>query len=785
MFRNLTLIAAVTTGSLAAALPAPAAEDAPRGDALVEQVNRAIKRGVDHLLDLQRPDGSWEIAQARRGGETSLVLLALLNAGLKPDEAHVARGLEWLRRLEPEHTYVVGLQTMVFAAADDPLDKGRIQRNADWLVNARLVNGGRLAGWTYQGQGLRVGMGDNSNTQYALLGLHAAHQAGAKIAHSVWVAIRDYYTATQHGPGSADRGAWGYQPRAADARLTMTTAGLCGLIIAGTELNQSRERMQGDGLAAQNCGRYRESERIQWALEWIGDHFQLEDRMATYYNLYGIERAGRLSGLRYLGRHDWYGEGCTYLVDHQAADGSWSRRGNIDGAPTISTSFALLFLSKGRTPVLISKMVHGPKEDWNNDRNDVRHLVEYASHELFKHQPLAWQSFDAKRALDDNAEDNKKTLAELLQSPIVYFNGHGPPRFRGGEWDLLKDYVEQGGFILAEACCSRDGEKQFGGGFRENISKLGFDADALQPLPPDHPIWRAHYLITPPTGYQLYGVQQGCKTVVVYSPQDLSCYWEENDTRTARGKFAFELGANIIAYATGMELPKWRGSDVEVLGGTEEAKIPRGFLKAVQLRHAGDWQPAPHAMPNLMRHLRDKLQLEVVAQTEALRPGSSQLLDYRFLYMHGRNSFSFAKDLRGLKNLRSDLQTGGLLLADACCGSKTFDKGFRQFMKDLFPDKVLERIPLNDELFTKELNGRAIVRVRCRREKADGSPEAQMQDVQPYLEGIRDYNRWVVVYSKYDIGCALERKTPPDCMGHDYESALRLGTAVVLYALKR
>jgi hypothetical protein len=676
---------------------------------------------------------------------------------------------------------------MVFAAAGDARDKARIQRNADWLIDARLMNGGRLSGWTYQGGGRRLGMGDNSNTQYALLGLHEGHQAGAKIPRAVWVSIRDYYMDTQLPRPSPDRGAWGYQPtRLQPPRLTMTTAGLCGLIIAGTELNQSREKMNGDGLVAANCGRYRENEPIKWALEWIGSHFQLEDNMATYYNLYGIERAGRLSGLRFLGLHDWYREGCQYLVDHQAADGSWSRRGQIDGWPTVSTSFALLFLAKGRTPVLISKMVHGPGDDWNNDRNDVRHLVEYASRELFKHQPLAWQAFDAKRSLGDNAAENTKTLAELLQSPIVYFNGHRPPQFRGAEWDLLKDYLDQGGFLIAEACCSKDGDNEFGGGFRDNLAKLGFDVDALVPLPPEHEIWRSFYLLTPPKGYQLYGIQQGCKTVAVYSPQDLSCYWEENDTTSERGQFAFRLGANLIAYATGMELPKWRGNEVEVLGGKEEAKIPRGFLKAVQLRHSGDWQPAPNAMRNLMRHLRDKMRLEVVVQTEALSPGNQQLLDYRFLYMHGRNMFDFSKDgNKPLKNLRSDLQTGGLLLADACCGSKAFDKAFRAFMKQLFPDKALERIPLTDELFGKELNGQKIARVRCRREKVDGSAQAEMQDVAPYLEGIRDHNRWVVIYSKYDLGCALERHQSPDCLGHDYESALRLGTAAVLYALKR
>ena len=42
----------------------------------------------------------------------------------------------------------------------------------------------------------------------------------------------------------------------------------------------------------------------------------------------------------------------------------------------------------------------------------------------------------------------------------------------------------------------------------------------------------------------------------------------------------------------------------------------------------------------------------------------------------------------------------------------------------------------------------------------------------PALEGIKYNGRWVVIYSKYDLGCALEHTTSSDCLGHDYASAL-------------
>jgi hypothetical protein len=56
-----------------------------------------------------------------------------------------------------------------------------------------------------------------------------------------------------------------------------------------------------------------------------------------------------------------------------------------------------------------------------------------------------------------------------------------------------------------------------------------------------------------------------------------------------------------------------------------------------------------------------------------------------------------------------------------------------------------------------------------------------MLKMEPYLEGIQLNGRWVVLYSRNDIGCALERNTSADCVGYDPESAMRIATAAVLY----
>jgi hypothetical protein len=762
------------------------AADKPK-EPLVEQVRKAIERGIQYLRDQEKGRGNWEVNNSTvmvKGGWTALAMLALLNAGVKPDDPVIERGLRYLRDVEPEKTYVVSLQTMVFAEARRNEDRERIQRNVNWLVRAMARdNQGHCLGWTYgDASANNTRLTDNSNTQYALLGLYAGRVAGAHVGREVWESIREYYIRTQQ----LDHG-WVYNPAINNnTKLTMTTAGLCGLLISGMELNAGREIIRANGTAV-NCGQYVENGPAVNALNWIGNNLRpfrqgnhwidLPDN--NYYNLYGIERAGRLSGQRFLGRHDWYREGCEYLVGRQQEDGAWSE-GTARGAwPVVCTSFALLFLSKGRTPVLISKVVHDPGHDWNNDRNDARNLVEYASKEVFHNVPLAWQVFDARRTEARTADEFSELLGDLLQSPIVYFNGHEEPRFTGVEEELLKQYIEQGGFILAEACCGR---QQFDEGFRKLMKKL-FPDNPLKKLAPEHPLWRAHAVVRP-DAFNLEGIDYGCKTVVIYSPQDLSCRWEANDIKSESGQLTFRIGGNIIAYATGMEPPKPRLTESELIQNDTRSQIPRGYLKVAQLRHGGDWQPAPNAMRNLMNHLHKTAQLDVALETKPLSPGSAEVQDFKFMYMHGRGAFSLSAD--AVKNLRLDLETGGLLFADACCGKKAFDSAFHALVDQLFPDKKLEPIPLVDELYGKELNGTAITSVRCRTDTPTESGQGgEFRSVAPSLQGVKLGNRWVIIYSKYDIGCALEKHQSTDCLGHDHDSALKLGSAAVLYALRR
>jgi hypothetical protein len=539
------------------ALALPVRADKDRVDD--KKVRGSIKLGVAYLTKKQSAEGHWEapVAFIMRGGATSLALLALLEAGVPATDAKVQKGLAYLRKVEPSSTYVVSLQTMAFIRGKQAVDRERISRNVKWLLKARGPDG-----WGYGG-GERGGLVDNSNSQYALLAIHEAIQAGHSVPREALQAVQKLYLDTQVDGG------WSYTPRR-DKRttFTMTTAGLCNLVITGNALHIGKIKLRPDGSAV-DCGVYDETAAVGKAIEWLGNQFPREITAANagprfdspYYALSGLERAGRLTGQRFFGGHDWYEVGCRFLVSTQKPDGHWEHAPggrNLDRHPLIATSFALLFLSKGRTPVLISKLAYGQADynGWNNKRNDVKHLVEFASREVFRNRPLAWQAFDVReRELKPGAR--KQLAQELLASPIVYFNGHDSAP-RGELRNILKEYVENGGFILAENCCGKARHPAFDRDLRKLVEDL-FPKAELRPVPQKHPLWRsAGKWVVSPRDCALEGVEVGGRLVLVYSPVPLAGYWEGNLHKEGRGQTAFRVGAAIIAYATGLKVPPAR-----------------------------------------------------------------------------------------------------------------------------------------------------------------------------------------------------------------------------------
>ena len=116
------MTAFVLTAVLAVSAPVPK-EVKEAQEKFRKEVAAAREKAIDFLKRQQNPNGTWEpgvvgLLADMEGGQTALAALALLEAGVKTDDEALAKAIEYLAKLAPKKTYVVGLQTQVLAEAD-------------------------------------------------------------------------------------------------------------------------------------------------------------------------------------------------------------------------------------------------------------------------------------------------------------------------------------------------------------------------------------------------------------------------------------------------------------------------------------------------------------------------------------------------------------------------------------------------------------------------------------------------------------------------------------------
>ena len=238
------------------------------------------------------------------------------------------------------------------------------------------------------------------------------------------------------------------------------------------------------------------------------------------------------------------------------------------------------------------------------------------------------------------------------------------------------------------------------------------------------------------------------------------------------------LGVNVIAYATGRELHDKLENTAPAKADVPIVKIPRSRLSIARLQHTGGWDTASGALRHLQLALAAKGFETAAAPT--LSATDPALFDHPLLYMHGRKNFSFTDAERD--QLKKYLETG-FLFADACCGSQQFDESFRKLIEQLY-QQPLQRIPVDHELL-KMPTGFDIRQVHRRILFTTPGQAASSEPVlgEPVLEGMSIDGRLVLVYSKYDLSCALERQATVNCAGYPTEDAAKIAVNIVLYAL--
>lgn len=184
-----------------------------------------------------------------------------------------------------------------------------------------------------------------------------------------------------------------------------------------------------------------------------------------------------------------------------------------------------------------------------------------------RHKGLSMLLHQFNRRTDVPVQFNLKELKlsdqEIFNSPLLYMTGHEDFRFSDAEAKGLRDYLQRGGTLFAEACCGRRGFDQ---AFRREMRRVVPDG-TLAPMGESEMVFFtpnkiAALGVTPALSAQtgnasairprLEGISVNGHVNVIYSPLALGGGWELSQNPYGLGyndQGALVLGENILMYA--------------------------------------------------------------------------------------------------------------------------------------------------------------------------------------------------------------------------------------------
>lgn len=319
-----------------------------------------VRRAVDKACEFLRQE-----SDVRLGGNV-LAARAMFYAGT-PDDAVVQQALESIDLaarvgFRSHDLYSVSLAVLLLVELDAETHHPRLRKLVDHLVEVQKPHGG----WGYPDRPT----GDTSMTQYTILALWVAEQAGISAPRETWVKAVNWLLRTQD-----PQGGWGYQgadpgnfTRVMQPELSrsMSLAGLNCLYLAGHTLGAIRwssgrrplpgalkpvEDLVSSTVAIEGVDVARFREAIE-----LGQRFFAATDLPVhpdypFYYLYSFERfqsAREAMTGRPFGSSAWYDQIASDLLAKQAADGSWTAgEGKVP-----ATGFAVLVLLRSTRKII-------------------------------------------------------------------------------------------------------------------------------------------------------------------------------------------------------------------------------------------------------------------------------------------------------------------------------------------------------------------------------------------------------------------------------------------------
>jgi hypothetical protein len=731
--------------------------DARIGQSITDGVNFLLSRVDNSTHELRESRGSPPPAggkpdpSALFGGRDALCVYALLQSGQAISDSRLGIKsplmiglIDQLKKLPDQTgpvTYARALRCTALALYHRQEDNAAIRLDFEWLLKAA-----KDGAYTYDIPDLsqeaadpkaarKRGRWDNSNSQYGLLGVWSAAEAGFAVPMTYWKEVEEHWTTNQMRNGQ-----WGYvRPEYRDGRLSMTSAGIASLFVTHDWLVAPK--------FGNDVGRDPYSPALLKGLKWFeaSDHsVDLSDSWQAGYTYYGIERVGLASGFKYFGSHDWYRELARQILAAQNPDGSWGPQ------PLVDTAYSLLFLARGRHPILMNKLRFDGF--WANRPRDLANLSKYVSEQI--EQPVNWQVVPISHDWTD-----------WTDCPILYLASHEAPVLADRDYDNIRSFIQSGGLLFTQA---DGGDPKFNNFVRQMSSKL-FPAYEMADLPLNHPLYSVLFRMSAKPRLQV--VSNGARLLIVHSPNDLARAWQLRQDQLQ--KTPFEFGLNLFEYASGKHDLRNRleTNIIPARRGT-----PSCMVSVARLRYAGNWDPEPYAWTRFSRWFQTQTGYGIDLKTVDMSQLTPQTKSIAIL----TGTAAYSPKPEEATAIKKYVEAGGVLFVDLAGGAGVFEEFMRtKLFAEAFPNGFLMTLPSDHPLLNAGLPGMSdLTHPRLRAYALE-----QLGTAKNEFPSFFNAGRGHVIFTPHDITCGLLGTYTWGIVGYDPEYCENLMKNLLIWAV--
>ena len=408
--------------------------------------------------------------------------------------------------------------------------------------------------------------------------------------------------------------------------------------------------------------------------------------------------------------------------------------------------------------------------DWNMVPADCQSLLRSSYKHLNMDYKVETTSLDGFSA----------TPAEI---PVLYFSGGRSLTFTDQQREVLRKYLLSGGMAWFDSVV---GSPYFYKSALTELKKTLPEAQ-IRRLPEDHPIFHMvddSVKMKTKTKSDVLpvfdGVYIGSRVAAVVSPYGLGAGWDNAAPDLIKmadyydHPSATQIGLNLVAYSMGYFRVGQSHAKAQVYS-EEDAQENSDPVVFAQIRTSGVWNTEPGGANNLLRFMKKNLSVKANYLVRTVKLDTDPLNKYSFLYLSGISDFSF--DDAELTALRRYLQDGGYLLIDNSLGLDEFHSSVYRELKRLFPDRALEKIPLDHAIYQQ--GPFKIDRVHYTPTVRAKYPSLST----PVLEGFKVADNYNVICSPFDLAAGWQGDDHPLSYGYEAGDALLLGADLVTYCL--